>query len=72
MSKRINITVSDKVHETLKGISEDYGITISAIVSTAIMSYLEQKQVLQTLSNLDLMNVLKEVQDKENIKNKND
>ena len=52
MTKRINITVSDSVHEELKKISEDFGMPISSLGSVAIMTWLEQKQALSAMGEL--------------------
>lgn len=52
MSKRINITVSDTVYETLKVISDDYGMPLSSLGSVAIMTWLEQKQAITAMGNL--------------------
>jgi hypothetical protein len=52
MSKRVNITVSDSVYETLRTISEDYGMPISSLGSMAIMTWLEQKQALVAMGDL--------------------
>lgn len=52
MTKRINITVSDVVYESLKKISEDFGMPVSSLGSIAIMSWLEQKQVVNAMGDL--------------------
>ncbi len=55
MTKRITTTVSDAIFEDLKGMSEDYGMSVSAIVSVAIMTYFEQKKAMLSLSELSKM-----------------
>lgn len=53
MSKRINVTVSDNVYEKLKVISEEYGMPVSSLGSMAIMTWLEHKQVLSSIGDLN-------------------
>ena len=55
MSKRINITVSDSVYDNLKNISEDYGMPLSSIGSMAIMTWLEQKQAVSSMGNIQVL-----------------
>jgi len=52
MSKRINISVSDIIYNTLKKQSVDYGIPLSSIGSMAIIAYLEQKQALSSMGEM--------------------
>jgi len=52
MTKRVNITVSDSVYDVLKGMSEDYGMPLSSLGSMAIMSWLEQKQAMVAMGNV--------------------
>lgn len=55
MSKRLNITVSDSVHEELKQISEEFGMPISSIGAVAIMTYLQQQKALLAMGDLKSM-----------------
>lgn len=55
MTTRINITVSDTIHQELKSMSADFGIPISSIGSMAIMTYLQQQKALLAMGDLKTM-----------------
>jgi hypothetical protein len=40
--KRINIQISDQIHETLKEIGEEYGVAMSQLCTLAIGQYVQQ------------------------------
>jgi hypothetical protein len=42
-NRRINVSISESLHEKMKGISIENGITISALVTFAVMNFLDQR-----------------------------
>jgi hypothetical protein len=44
---RINANLSETMYKRLKAISDDCGLTMSALVTVAVMNFMDQKDVLK-------------------------
>lgn len=56
---RINANLSETMYKKMKFLSEETGLTMSALVTVAVMSYMDQKEVLK------LNDLYKKLQDEE-------
>jgi hypothetical protein len=62
--KRVNITVSDSVYEFYKKESVDSGSTMSSAMSMALKQFIEQREVLKVLAQLNVMALVDKQQEK--------
>lgn len=53
MARRINITVSDKTYELLKTLSDESGMSMSAIMNMTAHKYFEDKKVVSSLEEIE-------------------
>lgn len=60
---RINANLSETMYKKLKALSDDCGLTMSALVTVAVMNFMDQKEVLK-------LSAIYEKAERENIKNR--